>query len=107
MSNSRGHNPRRFIEADFSEFDNGKGFTLEEEYSSTEFFYDQYKGWFDEQGNYYDKDCTPVQNPSKESLEFWKTIKDECRYLNLIIDAPDDLVNDYEVGLGFDSGHGE
>ncbi len=64
----RSHNPERF--ADFEEYKDGKGFSIRERGRVIDFNYDSEKGWFDEFGNYYNKDGE-AGHPSKESLRIW------------------------------------
>lgn len=52
-------NPARF--EDYEENKDATGFTIQEKGRSIEFYYDQDKGWFDEDGNYYNKDGQPTK----------------------------------------------
>jgi hypothetical protein len=73
-------NSRRFEV--FDEFTDGSGFTIKEGGRSIDFFYDKFRGWFDESGNYYNKDGVWHRHPTKESLDLWHTIKHKCTLSN-------------------------
>jgi hypothetical protein len=57
---------------------------VEEKGKEIEFFYDNLHGWFDEYGNYYDKNGKPLwgKNVPLESLKFWDKIKYHCKSLD-------------------------
>lgn len=48
---SKRPNPDRFLE--FEEFRDQTGFTIYEDGHHIDFYYDNFGGWFDEYGNYY------------------------------------------------------
>ncbi len=58
-------NPDRFYQ--FSENIDGSGFVISEYGKEIEFFYDKYKGWFDEYGNYYNKNGSPQNQIPQDS----------------------------------------
>lgn len=57
MQINPGHQPKRFEE--YIELEDGTGFTLKG--SEHVFLYDQYGGWKDEYGNYYNENGDPAE----------------------------------------------
>ena len=79
---------QRFDE--FEEFKDGTGFTVYENDRYIDFYFDKFRGWFDEDGNYFNSDGVRSK-PSSESLRFWDSIKSHYQQ-----DDIEDLVNQYD-----------